>query len=550
VGVYNLGPKISGIPYKPDEVQLLSVLGKQAAVSVENARLYREIASYSHTLEQQVAARTQQLGQKNIQLEQEITGRQSAETDRAATMHLMQTTLDGMADPVVLIGTDYQVLWANRVMRENYTGPDQDTPWHCYQLSHGRDKPCDSATCTCALRTVQAEMKPITVRHEHIQADGSVRFLEIVASPLVDTEGTLTGIVEATRDITDRIRVEQKLSASEERLAKAQKAAKVGHYEWDLSANTTLWSAELYHIFGLDPATYTPNAETFNELVHPEDLDLLSAENVTRLTPIEFHELEFRVIDQTSGAIKHIHLWGETTFNADGAPSNIFGIIQDVTDQKSAEAAVLQLAAIEERHRLARDLHDSMTQSVSSMVLIAENALYLHQEKRLEPMAASLQILVETSLQMLREMRLLLFELNLTPDQQVDLFEILATRLETVEQRLGLKTELHIDGVGNLSKVMQEEIFYIAFEALNNTLKHSQADQVTVTLQGNMHDIKLEIGDNGLGFDPVRMEDCGMGLTNMRARATQIGGQLTIDSQVGAGTRVKLAIIRNDRKSD
>ncbi len=481
------------------------------------------------------------LAAQSQELQQEITERKRAEAEQAATMQLMQTTLDGMADPVVLIGTDFRVLWANQAMRATYGEFERQVPLFCYQFTHGRTEPCDPATCTCSLNEVRRELQPVTVTHEHIQKDGVKQVLEISAAPLFDDQGNLTGIVEAIRDISDRKKIEAALQKSERSLRKALEVSKVGHYEWDLVANTTHWSAGLYRIFGLEPEAFTPTVENFAELVHTADVHLLSAENVAQTTQKAEHELEFRIIHQTTGETHWVHLWGETSFSAAGHPQAVIGIIQDISDRKRAEAAFIRLTTFEERQRLARDLHDSMTQSINSLVLIAENALHLHQEERYDPMASSLQSLVAAAQHSLSEMRLLLFELNLAPDDQINLFEILATRLKTVEESLGVQTELQIDDLEHLSQQIKEEIFFIAFEALNNSLKHSQADQVRVSLRANIHEIELEIWDNGRGFDREQVGEGGMGLPNMTRRATRIGGELKIDTQPGAGTSVKFS---------
>jgi PAS domain S-box-containing protein len=478
------------------------------------------------------------------QLQREITERQQAEADREATMQLMRTTLDGMSDPVVLIGVDYQVLWANKAMEEQYGGERLGRPIQCYELTHKRADPCDLGTCICSLHEVQREMQPVTVMHDHIQANGEIRHLEIVASPLFDTDGNLTGIVEATRDITDLKRTQDALQTSEHSLTKAQSVAKVGHYKWDLETNTTTWSAELYRIFGVDLGTYTPTTDNFFELVHPEDVHIISAERVAEVAKIQNHELEFRVFDQSTLEVKYIHLWGETTFDSDGVPHKIFGIIQDITDQKQAVAANLQLATIEARQRLARDLHDSMTQSLDSLILSVDSAGYFLENERYEALANSLNVLDAAAHQTRQEMRLFLFELQLAPTMKINLNELLTTRLNTVEKRVGIETKLETEGIGDIPNSWEVELFYIAIEALNNTLKHADASQVSVTIQSTPYQLNLSIVDDGRGFIVAEHLDCGMGIDNMMTRAANLGGELTIISEPDRGTQVEFTVQR------
>ena len=89
---------------------------------------------------------------------------------------------------------------------------------------------------------------------------------------------------------------------------------------------------------------------------------------------------------------------------------------------------------------------------------------------------------------------------------------------------------------------MEEALYHIAREALNNALKHARAASVSVTLSRLAEQVVLEIMDDGCGFDPESVGQAGMGLTNMRERAESIGGALTVTSKPGAGTRVTVIL--------
>jgi signal transduction histidine kinase len=135
----------------------------------------------------------------------DITARVRAEAERKAAHKLLQATIDGLCDPILLIGDDYQVQLMNRAARNNH---DVGTKPLCYQILHRRDTPCDGAAHPCPLARVRESLRPVTVVHEHVR-DGEKRIVEIIASPLLGEDGLLTGIVEATRDVTARVRAEQ-----------------------------------------------------------------------------------------------------------------------------------------------------------------------------------------------------------------------------------------------------------------------------------------------------------------------------------------------------
>jgi signal transduction histidine kinase len=112
-----------------------------------------------------------------------------------------------------------------------------------------------------------------------------------------------------------------------------------------------------------------------------------------------------------------------------------------------------------------------------------------------------------------------------------------------VEGRVGLKTQLRLEGGGQLSPDVQEGLYRIALEALNNVLKHAQASCVTVSLIQGSQLAELKIVDDGVGFDlNVAQKSGGLGLKGMKERAEQIGGQLTVKSEPGMGTTVQVAV--------
>jgi signal transduction histidine kinase len=195
-------------------------------------------------------------------------------------------------------------------------------------------------------------------------------------------------------------------------------------------------------------------------------------------------------------------------------------------------------AALAERTRLARELHDSVTQSLYSVTLYAEaTRLMLESDDR----AAATEHLLElrqTAQEALREMRLLIFELRPLALEKHGLAGALESRLEAVEGRGGMKTELRVEGAENLTLAIQQEIYHIAQEALNNVVKHSHAHNVRVQLQAFERSACLEISDDGVGFDPLNLRRGGLGLGGMQERAQKMGGSVQVESAVGKGVKV------------
>jgi signal transduction histidine kinase len=208
-------------------------------------------------------------------------------------------------------------------------------------------------------------------------------------------------------------------------------------------------------------------------------------------------------------------------------------------------AAAQNQAVLEERQRLARDLHDSVTQALYGITLHAQAAWRLLASDDVAVAADSLRALQDTAQEALDEMRLLIFELRPPILEQVGLSAALQARLNAVEGRANLQTRLIADGIGDLPSPVEQALYRIAQEALNNALKHARAKHITVQLQQAQSCVVLEIIDDGVGFDPaVARENGGLGLRGIAERVAQLEGHVIVQSALGAGTqlRVELAL--------
>ena len=198
-------------------------------------------------------------------------------------------------------------------------------------------------------------------------------------------------------------------------------------------------------------------------------------------------------------------------------------------------------AVVTERHRLARDLHDSITQSLYSINLFAHatrQAAEIGDAERLDNSINRVEAISQTAL---KEMRLLLYQLRPPLLTEKSLAEVLELRFDSVERRLGIEVDYQIEGDFDLPAEIAEDVYWVAIETLNNSLKHAEASRVTVQLVMVAPTITLKIADNGRGFDPDRVNG-GMGLPNIRERVEQLAGRLTIKSAPGAGTTTAITV--------
>ena len=198
-------------------------------------------------------------------------------------------------------------------------------------------------------------------------------------------------------------------------------------------------------------------------------------------------------------------------------------------------------AVLEERHRLARDLHDAISQSLYGVMLFARASRDAQEVADWDKLRDGLKEIEENSLQTLKEMRLLLYQLRPISLDQGGLEAALDRRFGQVERRMGIAATVDLEEGLGLTREIEQAIYLIATEALNNSLKHSNSNVVHMHLGRHNGGVQLFIEDNGRGFDLSR-PTAGMGINNIQERAVILGGSLEIRSEPGSGTQICLNI--------
>ncbi|MGB9672911.1 MAG: GAF domain-containing protein [Anaerolineales bacterium] len=201
-----------------------------------------------------------------------------------------------------------------------------------------------------------------------------------------------------------------------------------------------------------------------------------------------------------------------------------------------------EAAKLEERQRLARELHDALAQSLYSMTLLSkayQSALPYSDKEEIQNWLKEFNAISQDAM---KELRLLLYELRPTALGQDGLDGAIKRRIETVEKRAGIETHLELHGCYRLSAEEEETIYRIVQEALNNALQHAHHHRIDIFYKSTQNQLILKIQDDGVGFDldKVAKYSNGMGINNMKARANQIGAHFNIYSKVGDGTTIVL----------
>jgi signal transduction histidine kinase len=201
-----------------------------------------------------------------------------------------------------------------------------------------------------------------------------------------------------------------------------------------------------------------------------------------------------------------------------------------------------ELAALQERQRLARELHDSVSQALYGISLGAHTVKEALESNDPEQALASIEYVLALAEAGLTEMRALIFELRPESLESEGLVAALTRQAAVLRARHKLAVEQELDGEPDLSLEKKQALYRIAQEALHNIVKHARASAIVLRLIRQANETILEVHDNGRGFDPTGSFPGHLGMHSMRERAMKIGGTLTIKSAPGQETYIRVSV--------
>ncbi len=371
--------------------------------------------------------------------------------------------------------------------------------------------------------------------------DGT-RFAAEVTTTGVFEDGRWVGAQGTVRDVSERQRLQRELERSEERYRFLVENSPDVVFATDADGNFTFLSAAIERMTGFTAEELT--GSHFSSVVD-ESTQPIAAERWAELAADPTREAQAALLlkgrdgRRTPVDVRSIGI------GAGGAFAGIQGATRDISEQVRLQSELRrqagELAASEERARLARELHDSVTQALFSMTLVSRSVEMLLD---VDPAAARDRLgqLRDLQREALAEMRALIFELRPANLEETGLVPALEAHGAALQDRVGLPIAVDSDLAERLPLAIEEMLYRIAQEALHNVIKHAAASMARVELRRSVDGVHLIVSDDGKGFDPSAVSDEHLGLAGMRARAERTGARFRCDSDSGRGTTIEVVV--------
>jgi PAS domain S-box-containing protein len=536
VGVLYLENQLAAGIFTPERSQVLNLLSTQAAISIENAKLYSKLREGESRMTQFLEA-----------VPVAIAVLDAAGRPYYANQRRIQLVGKGI-DPAV---TPEQFAEAYQFYS---AGTDQKYPTENLPIIRALNGKCT------------------TVDDMEIHRNGVTIPIEAWGTPVFDEQGNVAYAIVAFQDITERKqterlladynrtleqqvaertlllsqeieerqRVENALRQSEEQRRLTMDFTHIGSWNWNIVENTADWNDNHARLLGLVPDEVEGSYRAWRDRVHPEDIQQVEQAVIAALATHTDYEAEYRVI-YPDGNIHWLVGRGRGIYNEAGQPVRMLGVILDISDRKLAEAASI----LEERNRMAREIHDTLAQAFTGILLHIGTATE-QIAKNPEMAQAHMETIDELARTGLGEARRSVTTLRPKLLEVGDLYS--ALNHLTTQMRSSTNTRIACEIVGavyTLSADVENNLLRIGQEALTNAIKYAYATEIHVELVYEETQCLLRVKDDGQGFEVDQVYPTkGFGLLGMSERVEQIGGELVIHSQPNQGTEVVVIVNR------
>ncbi len=522
--------------------------------------------------------------------------------ERSKSRKYLQAIMDSLDDELMVVDRELRITEVNAALLRNHNlSRAAAIGSYCYQVSHCQPEPCLPPDCECPVRTVFQTGKAMRVRHTHSYgpADKEPRIVDIIASPLKDSEGQVTEAVELMRDVTEATRLEEQIRKANQDLSTLNSIARI--VSQSLNLDTVLNSAldevltvmkgNIGGILLLDEESQTLSYQAYRGLSQefiqgiarlrvgegiagrvaqsgePIIVDDISKDpRLTRPVVVReelrgFASVPLRSKNKLVGVMniasheprqfttQDVELLHNIANQIAIAIENakLYDELQRKEQARGELLRQLISAQEEERKRIARELHDETSQALTSLAIGLEAAVATV-PLACEDMRPKLKRMQSLALATLDEIEKVIYELR--PSLLDDLGLIAAVRWYAESRFEVTGTNVNVEVTGPERKLpvqMETDLFRIIQEAVNNIARHAEAETASITLGFRDDRFTAHIEDDGQGFDyeqvmSSREGQRGLGLLGMKERVELLGGILSINSRPGLGTEIDVEI--------
>ncbi len=468
----------------------------------------------------------------------DITERKRVES----TLRRYETIVGTVSDPISYVDGDYVYRAVNETYAEFAKKPRAEiVGMHVAEL--------------LGTRVFEEQVKPHLDRclagdEVHFQAwfpvpDEEAKYMDVGYYPVQDLDGSVAGVVVASRDMTERKQIEEALQWERDLIARVMDTSPVGIAVFDRHGRMTFSNRLLQQLADQARGVTTLLGRSYNDPVWQgtakdgkplPDQELPFARVMGCGEPVQNIEHGIKMSDGTQLLLSSN---AAPLFDESGEIDSVVVATQDITHRRKAELQLEEAAASAERERIARELHDAVTQTLFSVAAISE-ALPRVWERNPEEARHGLEELRLLTQGALAEMRTMLLELRPAALLEHELGVLLRQLADAMMGRTRMPVTANVMGDCTLPGDVRVALYRIAQEALNNISKHARASEAELSLHCEPGQARLKVCDNGLGFDGDRVQAHQLGLEIMRERAQAIGAKLNIASRPGHGTRVEV----------
>ncbi|HVK36647.1 MAG TPA: response regulator [Microlunatus sp.] len=410
-----------------------------------------------------------------------------------------------------------------------------------------------------------------------LRRDGEPVWTVISHSPWQDQNGRYLGLIAFVNDITERRRLGDELRRREEQLAEAQRVAHLGSWQWDIGADQLQWSDELYRIFGLAPGGFDGTFEGYLALVHPDDREMTAAIVAACLEKgLPGFEFEQRIGAGPGQKVVWVRASGEVLRDDTGRPLLMRGTALNVTAYKEAESELeaardTALAALRAKSAFLATMSHEIRTPMNGVIGLADLLIATDLDERQRQYVSGVQSAGEALLAIINDvldfskieagrMELEVIDLDVTAVVE-EVAGLLARQahakgIELITRCPGLSTTLR----GDPSRLRQ-----VLLNLTANAIKFTDAGEVVLSVHpaaasDDAVDLTFEVSDTGIGISPAhqqhifqpfsqvdasttrRFGGTGLGLAISRQLVETMGGALTVDSRLGAGSAFRFTV--------